>query len=152
MSSINQAVCIVIPSAFGGEVYAVSRKNSLTEFGLPGGKVDEGENIVSAIVRETQEEIGLDISDCADRLCPIYSAMVFGEKDGKNYWVTTFALNITNSETFSNSILTPEVGLIISKMPLQNLTWKNISPFYRYNIEVFGAYHKFKASQLVALM
>jgi len=46
-----------------GEVLAVSRKYDHNDFGLVGGKVDEGENVVEAAIRETKEETGLDISN-----------------------------------------------------------------------------------------
>lgn len=46
-----------------GEVLAVSRKHDHNDFGLIGGKVDEGENVVEAAIRETKEETGLDISN-----------------------------------------------------------------------------------------
>lgn len=44
-----------------GYVLAVSRKNNKKDFGLPGGKVDPGENFFEACVRETKEETGLNI-------------------------------------------------------------------------------------------
>lgn len=46
-----------------GEVLAVSRKDNHNDFGLIGGKVDEGETPEEAAIRETKEETGLDITN-----------------------------------------------------------------------------------------
>lgn len=46
-----------------GLICLVSRKNDHNDFGLPGGKVDEGETFEEAAIRETKEETGLDIKN-----------------------------------------------------------------------------------------
>lgn len=56
-------VVLVVLLNDNGEVLAVSRKNDHTDFGLVGGKVDEGESRTDAIFRETLEETGLTITD-----------------------------------------------------------------------------------------
>ncbi len=47
-----------------GQVLSVSRRNQPTNIGLPGGKIDPGENPVTAIEREVLEETGIHIQDC----------------------------------------------------------------------------------------
>ena len=49
-------------------ILSVSRKHDHTDFGLPGGKVDEDETVYEALVREIREETGIAIYDAV----PIY--------------------------------------------------------------------------------
>ncbi len=80
-----------------GDILAVSRKNDINDFGLPGGKVDEGETDEQAIIRETKEETGLDISNIRP---------FFVREDGE-YMGTTFIGN------YSGEITTSEKGKVI---------------------------------------
>ena len=56
-------VALVVLINEKGEVLAVSRKDNHEDFGLVGGKVDEGETPVEAAIREAKEETGLDVSN-----------------------------------------------------------------------------------------
>jgi mutator protein MutT len=58
---IKKAVQVVLLNE-QNQVLAVSRKTDHKDFGLPGGKVDGRETPEQAIIRETKEETGLDIS------------------------------------------------------------------------------------------
>jgi 8-oxo-dGTP pyrophosphatase MutT (NUDIX family) len=83
---MKQAVCALI---FREEykILAVSRKDDPTQFGLIGGKVDEGETPEEALIRETKEETGLDITKYekifertdGDFKCTTYLCEVDGE-------------------------------------------------------------------------
>lgn len=84
------SVCVIIPGA-DGTILAVSRKDNHDDFGLPGGKIEDGESMSSAIIREVKEETGLDLVDlefrlmheCIDkngmRPCAVFTASATGE-------------------------------------------------------------------------
>ena len=55
----NAAVMLIIKDR---KILGVSRKDNPTAFGLIGGKVDEGETPEEALIRETKEETGLNIT------------------------------------------------------------------------------------------
>jgi 8-oxo-dGTP pyrophosphatase MutT (NUDIX family) len=58
---MKQAVCVLIEHPVTGLVLSVSRGNDLNNWGLPGGKVEEGEQLWMAAVRELEEETGLHV-------------------------------------------------------------------------------------------
>lgn len=66
------AACVLIVND-DGKVLAVSRRDDPNDFGLPGGKVDPGETVVSAARRELEEETGLSVGELT---------LVFAEHDG----------------------------------------------------------------------
>ena len=53
-----------------GEILGVSRRYDHTSFGLPGGKVNEGETPIEALIREIKEECGITISE--NDIKPLY--------------------------------------------------------------------------------
>ncbi|QGZ15800.1 MutT/NUDIX hydrolase [Acinetobacter phage vB_AbaM_Apostate] len=63
---MRYAACVLIENK--GKFLAVSRKDDLTDFGLPGGKVELGETVAEGAKRECLEETGiyptiLDLND-----------------------------------------------------------------------------------------
>ena len=56
------AVCVILRNQ-EGRLLAVSRKDDPEAMGLPGGSIEPGETPEEAIVRETREETGLEISN-----------------------------------------------------------------------------------------
>ncbi len=55
----NHPTCVVLIAEKNGLVLATSRKTNHNDFGLPGGKVEDGETPEQAMVRECMEETGL---------------------------------------------------------------------------------------------
>ena len=80
----KQAVCAIILSNFG--ILSVTRKHS-TLLCLPGGKVDEGETLTQAMVREVYEETGVGLFQ--SMFTPLLGKLVIGD-DGVDYYTTCF--------------------------------------------------------------
>jgi mutator protein MutT len=57
----QSGTCVVLTKE--DKILGVTRKHNHNDWGLPGGKIDPGETPLQAIVRETKEETGLDISN-----------------------------------------------------------------------------------------
>ena len=126
---MKQAVAVLISTPRG--YIAVSRPNAPAMWGLPGGKVDPGEALVEAIVRETQEEISLTLDPAS--LQHVYTGPCYGEVD---YMTTTYVAAISVVST-----LVPETGLQINFLDEGELTDPFICPFAEYNQEMFRRFH-----------
>jgi 8-oxo-dGTP pyrophosphatase MutT (NUDIX family) len=67
-SLARAAVCLVVADAGDGEasvlltLRSASLRRHASQFALPGGRVDAGEGALEAALRETREEIGLDLA------------------------------------------------------------------------------------------
>jgi len=79
-----------------GLVLAVSRKNDSNDFGLIGGKVDQGEWPEQAIIREVKEETGLNVIDMEQ----VYDRVDApgGEKVCRCFLIKSFSGEISTKE------------------------------------------------------
>lgn len=112
------AVCLL--AIKNGKILAVARRGSTDQWGLVGGKVENGEIFVNALVREVFEETGLKLDK--EKLKPVFSCV-----DG-NFEVITYLYN----------------GLIIDSPvqgdagPVNWVTWDQLlsGPFGLYNAKL----------------
>jgi len=119
-STQKAAVCLIMSD--DGKVLAVSRRDDPTAWGLPGGKVDPGEEPIQAASRELAEETGL----VASRLHPVFSS-----GDSSGFVTTTFACEATGH------IDTDEEG-VIRWVDVSVLLDPSTSPFADYNQKLFN--------------
>lgn len=125
---INKAAVSLVLMTPSLQVVRVSRKYDHTNFGLPGGKVELGESITDALVRETKEEIGFDLVYDKTKHPMIYAAYT---KNG--YMNYTFLAIVNESEISNLSTTEPHV---IETCPLATLGLDEGSSFQEYNLHV----------------
>jgi 8-oxo-dGTP pyrophosphatase MutT (NUDIX family) len=126
------AVCVLVLNR-NGKVLAISRKEDVSMFGLPGGKVDpEDKSIELAAEREFLEETGLI---GLGKPIGIFSCFCPGGKDGIGYMTKTFM--------FKDVITKSSDGEWKSQEGEGKLAWVtpmfliNNSPFSEYNLRLF---------------
>lgn len=124
MIKLPTAACVLIFNK-DDKVLAASRRGFLTEFGLPGGKVDMGETHIEAAIREVYEETGLLLA--RSELDLIYEG-----DDGHGYSVVTF---ICKDAIDSSSARQREVDIAVDWVDPQVLI---DGPFGKYNSEVLS--------------
>ena len=117
----GEAVCVLIRD--GEKILAVSRRGDPDAWGLPGGKVDPGESLTDACVREALEETGLEIAD----LRPVYRGEV-----GDGFACTTFAARVVRRARHGPRPGEGAVGWRSEEDLVRG-------PFGAYNSALFGA-------------
>lgn len=120
-----QGACILIVD--DNNLLAVRRKNPPYHYCLPGGKVEPGENIVDAAIRELYEETGRSVK--SEDLFPLYSGYC-GSSTEPTYWVTSFYAKVHKIKGVSS-----EPELQAQYININSFIENNA--FRTYNLEVF---------------
>ena len=114
------------------EFVAVHRKENPFLVCLPGGKLDEGENVLQAVIREVFEETGLRIKP--EQCIPIHTGIC---DEGKTYLVTVFLIQVKKQD-------------LVSQEPQMQPCWMNRKTFFehsafkKFNEETFSSLDKIK--------
>ena len=127
----KQAVCAIILSKTG--ILSVTRKHSHL-LCLPGGKVDQGETLTEAMVREVHEETGISLDE--SKFTPVLGKLVLGD-DGQDYYTTCFFYIETVNTHALNHGWTIEDGIECKFVTVKQLLQDGI--FSVYNEEALLA-------------
>ncbi|ALS28672.1 NUDIX domain-containing protein [Paenibacillus cisolokensis] len=92
---------------------------------MPGGQVEEGESLCSAVIRETKEETGIDIEII--RFCGIFQNV-------RDSICNTLFLGRPVGGQFRTSDESLEIGYFTIEEALNMVTWKNFRERIEYCI------------------
>lgn len=125
------AVALAIIEVEEEKIVTVSRKTDDTNFGLPGGKIENGETPYEAMVREVKEETGLVVKN----------AFLLDKRDYDGhetycFYVTELEESVDKCQAFINfNENNPNEG----KVSIRNcfVTYDDSSSYKDYNLEIF---------------
>jgi ADP-ribose pyrophosphatase YjhB (NUDIX family) len=112
------------------KILVCTRRNS-TDWGLVGGKVDEGEDEITALNREIEEEVGVKLFKDA---VPIFTGLL--KNDGAWYSATVFFVTGVNSDDVKQC----EDGIIPIWKTFEEFQSKEGNVFKSFNDSAFNAY------------
>jgi 8-oxo-dGTP pyrophosphatase MutT (NUDIX family) len=112
------------------EILCVSRKTDHTDFGLVGGKIDDFETPLEAIIRETKEETGLDISIITEH-------DLIDLSPENDFLVSTYLLQYNQ---ISMGDIDSEENHVIKWINMTDLVNNNKYTYYKFNNKIITKY------------
>lgn len=73
-------------------VRETDKKTGITQWELPGGRLDEGETMTQCIAREMQEELGISVT-----IKGIHECFPFTSKSGQNHFVVVIRAELADA-------------------------------------------------------
>lgn len=122
--------CVVV--LYEGKILGVSRKHDTSQWGIPGGKAEEGETPAMAAARECWEETGLIV----EGLRHIYEGDCGPGSDGKSFYVHSYLVDKFHGSP--KQMGEGKVGWITEQELLSG-------PFADYNSRLLTALKKYRA-------
>jgi 8-oxo-dGTP diphosphatase len=122
---VRRAVCVLIQN-HEGLVLAIdrSKKSGVTgDYGFPGGKVEPGEHLVTAALRETLEETGLRLFGFSQ---------IYENADGGGFITTTY-----RPLEYAGDVVSSDEGEVVWVEPAKLVS--RACTFRKYNKAVFDA-------------
>lgn len=103
---MRQAVTLILKHKTKNLYLSVSRKTNHSIFGLSGGKVDDGETLEEAIIREVKEETNLTINP---NLLILLDSREYGISEDTSYEQNCFTT--VNGDDYEGKIFSDEEAL-----------------------------------------
>lgn len=129
MKHQKQAVLLLVVNPLNGqEVLSVSRKDDHKKLGLPGGKVDEEETLLNALLREIKEELNFELD-------PSEVEFLFQDWD-EDYDTLTYVYS-GDVSTLSQDPWINSEGALVEYVLASKLINPLSSPFSDYNLKMF---------------
>lgn len=131
---MKKAACVLL-QAGNNEFVCISRRNSSTAWGFPGGKIDEGETPEEAACREVLEELSIEIQP--ENLSKIYEGECTSSSDlqATPYYVFAFLYD----GPYNKDDIVPENGMLIRNFTASQMSMPDVSPFSEYNENILSA-------------
>ncbi len=87
---MKKSVCVLLKNS--DKFLGVARRENSSDFGLPGGKVDDTDSSPEeAAIRELEEETGIKVDTAS--LTQVFDMICPGGKDGIDYHCTTYSVD-----------------------------------------------------------
>lgn len=126
------AACVVAIHFLTGEVLGATRRGSDDDWGIIGGKVDEGEKHLEAAIREFNEETGILLEYVPDYIGQF--------KDEEDWNIHVYVVRdrtdlIKIAHRFNGPPVEVEEGIKVGFVPYSKLM---VNTFAQFNIDLIG--------------